>query len=74
MAQIGRTFKLFDWSSVTPNGRFEVVSDYPWDTATLDSTGNVTLVPERAAWVLATTAVVLASVGLCRARSSGNSQ
>jgi hypothetical protein len=67
-AQIGRTFKLFDWTGVTPNGRFEVVSDYQWDTANLYSTGEVKMIPEPATWALAViTAIVLASRGVLRA-------
>ena len=63
--QIGRTFKLFDWAGVNPAGQFNVVSDYPWDTANLYTTGEVTLIPEPASWALAT------SAPSCRRRWSG---
>jgi len=59
--QIGRTFKLFDWTGVTPSGRFRVVSQHQWDTANLYSTGEVTLIPEPATWVMAVFSIVLGS-------------
>ena len=70
-SQIGRTFKLFDWTGVTPNGRFEVASDYQWDTANLYSTGEVTLIPEPGAWSMATVGLLLATLGQLRARNRG---
>jgi hypothetical protein len=47
---IAETFQLFDWTGVTPTGRFNIVSDYTWDTSKLYTTGEVTLlaVPEPA--------------------------
>ncbi|MEX2139150.1 MAG: pentapeptide repeat-containing protein [Pirellulales bacterium] len=57
--QIGRTFKLFDWTGVNPAGQFNVVSDYQWDTANLYSTGEVTLIPEPATLASAATAAIL---------------
>ncbi|MGD9634448.1 MAG: pentapeptide repeat-containing protein [Pirellulales bacterium] len=52
--QIGRTFKLFDWTGVNPTGTFSVVSPYRWDLSHLYSTGAVTLlaVPEPSTLVL----------------------
>jgi hypothetical protein len=51
-SQIGRTIRIFDWSGVTPVGRFEVVSPYAWDVSRLYTTGEITLVPEPAAATL----------------------
>lgn len=42
-AQLGRTFKLFDWTGVTPTGSFTVSSSLPWDLSHLYTTGDVTL-------------------------------
>src|SRR5690606_30966986 len=43
-SQIGRTFRLFDWSGVTPDGTFATVqSDRPWDLSQLYTTGEATL-------------------------------
>jgi uncharacterized protein YjbI with pentapeptide repeats len=54
-SQVGRTFRVFDWTGVTPEGQLEVVSDYAWDTSRLYTTGDVTLtaVPEPGTFVLA---------------------
>ena len=47
---VGRTFRLFDWTGVAPNGQFNVVNTLPggygWDTSQLYGTGKVTLLPE----------------------------
>jgi uncharacterized protein YjbI with pentapeptide repeats len=40
---IGATFRLFDWTGVTPTGTFDVTSPYTWDLADLYTTGEVTL-------------------------------
>jgi len=57
--QFGHTFKLFDWTGVTPTRRFDIVSDYQWDTTHLYSTGEVTLIPEAATWSLMVCAIML---------------
>ena len=46
--QVGRTFKLFDWTGVAPTGAFAVSSPYAWNLSHLYTTGEVTLtaVPE----------------------------
>ena len=46
--QVGRTFKLFDWTGVAPTGAFAVSSPYAWNLSDLYTTGEVTLtaVPE----------------------------
>jgi uncharacterized protein YjbI with pentapeptide repeats len=41
---IGDTFQLFDWSSVSPDGRFQVVADSGWDLSRLYTSGQVTFV------------------------------
>ncbi|NOY41781.1 MAG: pentapeptide repeat-containing protein [Planctomycetes bacterium] len=48
--QIGRTFQIFDWTGVSPSGKFSIQSDYRWDLSQLYSAGKVTLlaVPEPA--------------------------
>jgi hypothetical protein len=66
--QIGRTFKLFDWTGVTPNGRFEVVSDYQWNTANLYSTGEVKMIPEPATWLMAVCALILVAASCVAAK------
>jgi len=46
---LNQTFRLFDWTGVTPNGQFNVVNELPgyaWDTSQVYTTGNVTLLPE----------------------------
>src|SRR5690606_19180528 len=57
--QVGRTLKLFDWTGVSPTGRFEIQSPYVWDTTNLYSTGQVTLraVPEPTSFLLAAVAI-----------------
>jgi uncharacterized protein YjbI with pentapeptide repeats len=53
--QVGRTLRIFDWTGVSPSGRFEISSPYIWDTSNIYTTGEVTLVavPEpRTAWFL----------------------
>jgi uncharacterized protein YjbI with pentapeptide repeats len=66
-SQIGRTFKLFDWTGVDPMGQFDVMSDYQWDTANLYSTGEVTMIPEPGALaLLATAATLIALFATCR--------
>jgi hypothetical protein len=52
-----------------PNGRFDVISDYQWNTGNLYSSGEVTLIPEPGTWVLATVAALLGCLGLLRARN-----
>ena len=42
----GRTWQIFDWTGVVPDGAFEVVSNYRWDVSELYSSGTVTLLPQ----------------------------
>jgi uncharacterized protein YjbI with pentapeptide repeats len=51
---VGRTFRVFDWSGVTPTGSFLISrSPYDWDVSKLYTEGTVTLLPEPAmAWVM----------------------
>jgi uncharacterized protein YjbI with pentapeptide repeats len=44
--QIGRTFRIFDWTGVSPSGSFTLSSAYAWDLSALYTSGQVTLVPE----------------------------
>jgi hypothetical protein len=43
-SQVGRTFDLFNWTSVNPTGAFSVSSRYAWDLSNLYTTGEVTLI------------------------------
>jgi uncharacterized protein YjbI with pentapeptide repeats len=58
-SQIGRSFRVFNWSGVNPTGTFQVASPYTWNLTRLYTDGEVTLIsiPEP-------TAVVLLSLGL----------
>jgi hypothetical protein len=58
--QRGRTFRIFDWSGVSPSGQFQIVSPYTWDVSRLYTTGEVTLVPEPSALGLGMLALLLA--------------
>jgi hypothetical protein len=53
---IGDTFKLFNWTGVSPTGQFEIETDpgLAWDTSHLYTTGVVTLeaVPEPSTFAL----------------------
>ena len=63
---VGKEFKLFDWTGVTPTGAFAVESLYDWDLSNLYTTGTVTFlaVPEPAGIVLL--AVGLLSLSACK--------
>jgi uncharacterized protein YjbI with pentapeptide repeats len=52
--QVGRTFDLFNWTSVTPAGAFNVSSPYRWDLSNLYTTGQVSLaaIPEPSTVIL----------------------
>ena len=65
-SQVGRTFRLFNWSSVAPTGTFNVVSPHTWELSKLYMTGEVTLlaVPEPATFVL----LIFAAAGWCKRR------
>ena len=70
-SQIGRTFHIFDWTGVEPTGTFTVSSPYRWDVSQLYSTGDVTLVPEPRAVLLAAcalAAVMVPRIRRCRVR------
>jgi uncharacterized protein YjbI with pentapeptide repeats len=41
--QVGRTLRIFDWTSVEPTGAFAVESPHLWDLSQLYTTGEVTL-------------------------------
>jgi hypothetical protein len=41
VAQIGRTFDLFNWTGVSPTGSFTIDSPYQWDLSRLYTTGEV---------------------------------
>jgi uncharacterized protein YjbI with pentapeptide repeats len=69
--QLGRTFDLFDWTGVTPTGKFDVVSPYRWDTSKLYSIGDVRLLGVPEPRPLVTVGVcVLAIVSMRRSRPS----
>jgi len=60
---VGTTFDLFDWTGVTPTGRFAAIATgggFVWDTAQLYTAGQVTLaaVPEPATLALALVALM----------------
>jgi len=46
--QVGRTFKVFDWTGVSPTGEFTIRSGHTWDTSRLHTTGEVRLLTSRA--------------------------
>src|SRR5262249_42836987 len=73
--QIGRSFQLFDWSGVTPNGTFDVVSPYTWDLSLLYTTGAVSLVavPEPAAFTLVLLGLAVLIAERCTKRLRTNS-
>src|SRR5262249_21708918 len=67
IAQIGRTFDVFDWTGVNPGGTFDVQSPYAWDLSQLYTSGEVTLVsavPEPSALVLAALGALFLRRGL----------
>jgi uncharacterized protein YjbI with pentapeptide repeats len=57
-SQMGRTIRLFDWTSVSPTGQFNVVSPHSWNLSRLYTTGEVTLIPEPTAGTLMTFSVM----------------
>ena len=60
---IGTTFDLFDWQGATVTGAFDRIVTEPgtaWDTSSIYSTGQVTLVPEPSTIVL----LSIAALGL----------
>lgn len=59
-SQIGRTFRIFEWTGVNPAGQFRIASPYTWDSSHLYTTGEVTLtgVPEPSARALLSLAAV----------------
>lgn len=66
VTQIGRTFDVFDWTGVTPTGRFSVSSRYEWDLSGLYTTGDITLLtPEPASLAM----LVLGSFFFTRRRN-----
>lgn len=61
---VGDTFKLFDWSGVSPTGQFQIVADPGWDISQLYTTGQVTYlgtVPEPSTIAL----LAVGAVALC---------
>jgi uncharacterized protein YjbI with pentapeptide repeats len=71
-SQLGRTIKVFDWSGVIPNGRFEIQSPYEWETSRLYTTGEVrlTAVPETSTATLAAIALFAAAARVRCKRST----
>lgn len=65
---VGRSFRLFDWTGVSPAGTFQVSSPYVWDTSRLYTTGEVALqaVPEPGCSALAS--MIVAAVGVVARR------
>jgi hypothetical protein len=62
-SQVGRTFRLFDWTGVAPTGEFVIASPHEWNLANLYDLGEVTLlaVPEPHSlplWRLAMAALI----------------
>jgi hypothetical protein len=53
-SQVGRTLHIFDWTGVSPSGKFAIRSPYVWDAINLYATGEVTLiaVPESSATIM----------------------
>ena len=51
LSQVGRTFRIFDWTGVSPIGTFAVDSPYLWDVSSLYTTGNVTFLAAGSAAV-----------------------
>ena len=71
--QVGRTLHIFDWTGVSPSGRFDIRSPYFWDLDKLYTTGEVRLVaiPEPGGEeMLLVVLVTLAIAGLARRRAS----
>ena len=77
----GKTFKLFDWSGITPNGHFSSIADdiygtdyYTLDTSHLYTTGEITFlsrVPEPSTIGLLTSVAVCSLVyGRCRRKKT----
>jgi uncharacterized protein YjbI with pentapeptide repeats len=69
-SQVGRTFRLFDWTGIAHSGQFTVASNYTWNLSSLYSTGEVTLtaIPEPSA--LALTAFGILCLLISRRRST----
>jgi uncharacterized protein YjbI with pentapeptide repeats len=71
-SQIGRTIRIFDWTGVSPVGQFEyVTSQYNWNLSRLYTTGEVTLIPEPSAALLAGVGAI--TLRLTRRRTRGRS-
>jgi uncharacterized protein YjbI with pentapeptide repeats len=73
--QVGRTFRLFDWTGVDPTGALAVSSPYLWDLSGLYTTGEATLtgIPEPTALRLIVVAA-LAVVAWLRRRERAQFQ
>jgi hypothetical protein len=73
--QVGRTFRLFDWTGVDPTGALAVSSPYLWDLSGLYTTGEATLkaVPEPASTYLIVVAA-LAAVACLRLKEPAQFQ
>jgi len=71
---LNQTFRLFDWTGVTPNGQFNVVNELPgyaWDTSQVYTTGNVTLLPEPLALELLAAGAAALGAYRCLSRRFG---
>jgi hypothetical protein len=42
--QVGRTLHIFDWTGVSPTGKFQVTAPLAWDLSNLYTTGEVRLI------------------------------
>jgi uncharacterized protein YjbI with pentapeptide repeats len=69
-SEVGRRFRLFDWTGVDPIGELVVFSPYLWDLSRLHTTGEVTLmaVPEPTSLRLIVVAAIAAAAPLRRTR------
>jgi uncharacterized protein YjbI with pentapeptide repeats len=58
-SQIGRTFRIFDWTGVAPQGVFRITTPYSWDLSRLYTTGEITLVPEPSTLMMLVSGILM---------------